>query len=91
LDIEACELAADLLEHPEVATGNGGTRPIKRGSRIDRSPNGRERLADGDLPSESAGLFRHHAGSKRRGWRRSECRLEAALEIFLPDRPSGLP
>ena len=30
-DVETGELAADLLEHPEVATGNGGARPIQRG------------------------------------------------------------
>ena len=41
-ELEARELTADLLEHPEVAPSNGGTRPIQRGGRIDDAPNGRE-------------------------------------------------
>jgi len=41
-DLEARELAADLLEHPEVAPGNGGARSIQRSCRIDDPPNGRE-------------------------------------------------
>ncbi|HEX6658404.1 MAG TPA: hypothetical protein VF065_10005, partial [Ilumatobacter sp.] len=55
-DLEARELAADLLEHPEIATGNGGARPIERGCRIDDAPHGRERLADTDVRAESARL-----------------------------------
>ena len=90
LDIEARELAADLREHPEVATGNGGARPIQRGCRIDDAPNERERLADRDVRAESARLRRDLARSNCRGRRRSERGLEAALEILLPDRPSGL-
>ena len=89
-DIEARELAADLLEHPQVATGNGGARPIQRGCRIDDAPNERERVADRDVRAESARLRRDLARSNCRGRRRSERRLEAALEILLPDRPSGL-
>ena len=81
---------ADLLEHPQVATGNSGARPIQRGCRIDDAPNGRERLADRAVRAESARLHPDLARSTRRVRRRSECRVEAALEILLPDRPSGL-
>jgi hypothetical protein len=89
-DIEARELAADLFEHLQVATGDSGARPIQRGCRIDDAPNERERVADRDARAESARLCRDLARSSSRGRRRSERRLEAALEVLLPDRLSGL-
>ena len=33
---QACKLAADLLEHPEVAASDGVARTIERGSRLQR-------------------------------------------------------
>ncbi len=88
--LEAHELAADLLEHPEVATGNRGARPIQGGRRIDDLPHGPERIADREVRAESACLLRDLARGAGCGRRGSKRRLQRALEILLADRPSGL-
>ena len=90
LQLEAHELAADLLEHPEVATGDCGARPIQCRCRIEDLPHGPERIADRDVSAESACLGRDLARGVRRRRRDSKRRLQRALEILLADRPSGL-
>ncbi len=65
-DIEAGELAADLLEHPQVAAGYCGARAIQRGGWTDDRPDGREQRIKREVGAEPAGLGRDLAPSTRR-------------------------
>ena len=89
-DIETGELAADLGEDPEVPPGDGRARTIQRRGRIDDRPHGVERGVGRDARAVARGLDLDVARRLDRGRRRSECFLQAAPEVLLADRASGL-